>query len=275
MTRTLTCWSCKSSLLVLAAFAVNVSPASATLLHVAYDFALSEKELVLAHPDDHFIEMREAWDQPHQRIAARNMPFIELRNSSNDEDARITEFRISIGDTDFEFSNDMYGEYAIRGDTSSDGVSIESSTVQDNGELLIVNIDGLDPGEVLRFRIEIDPKANDVFPYPDFRTVLFDMNGDDSSDNSKISVVFTQTSPPNDSATLENMLPDYDVEGPQAFYANANMRGHEMEGVDIFPLSDSRLIPEPSSLMLLTFGCIAVLVSSNRLRSSRRMGRTA
>ena len=275
MTRTMTCWSRLSSLFALTALAVNIPSASAALIHVGYEFALSEKELVLAHPDDHAIEMREAWDQPYQRIAARNMPFIELRNTSETEASQITEFSISIGDTDFEFSNDTYGQYAVRGDTSSPGVLISSAMVSDNGELLTVQIEGLDPGEVLRFRIDLDPRDMNAFPHPDFRTVLFDMNGDNSGDNSEITVVFRETTPPNDTVTLHNMLPDYDVDGPQAFIANEAIRAHVMEGVDIFPLDGSQLIPEPSTLLLLTFGCIGSVLMSNRFRFAHHVRRAA
>ena len=257
-----------SSLFALTALAVNIPSASAALIHIGYEFALSEKELVLAHPDDELIQMREAWDQPFHRIAARNMPFIELRNTSETETSQITEFSISIGDTDFRFSNDMYGQYAVRGATSSAGVEIQSSVVSSNGELLTVQIAGLDPGKVLRFRIDIDPKDMNAFPHPDFRTVLFDMNGDNSGDNSELSVVFRDTAPPNDTATLHNMLPDYDVDGPQAFIANQNVRAHVMEHVDIFRLDGSQLIPEPSTLLLLTFGCVGSVLMSSRFRFS-------
>ena len=62
-----------------------------------------------------------------------------------------------------------------------------SSTSGDQLDLTIGG--GLKPGEVVRFKIDLAPDAGtNLYAHPDFRTVLFDMNGKNIYDGNLIQV---------------------------------------------------------------------------------------
>ena len=108
------------------------------------------------------------------------MPVIELTNDANST-APITEFHLTIGDGRFHFSDKVMGELAKLG-SSTPNFSITSSTVNNAGDELVLKIggSGLAPGASLRFKIDLDVDAafrSQFYSRPDYRTVLFDMNG--------------------------------------------------------------------------------------------------
>ena len=80
----------------------------------SFELAISSSELVLEQPDNHVVMHYQSWDSPLQRILERNMPFLEVRNNANST-ANITEVRLTIGDTDFNFTDDMLGRLCRSG----------------------------------------------------------------------------------------------------------------------------------------------------------------
>lgn len=243
------------ALLLAAAVWQSATPAMAQLGDVGFQVSIASKEMVLEHPTDQSVKMFAAWDAPFQRIADRNMPFIEVMNLGGST-GNLTEFSITIGDSDFNFSEEYFGSFIMLGD-STPGFSLSSSSV--DGDELVVSIGngGLAPGEVLRFRIDLDVDAGmeDMFPHPDFRTVLFDMNdmdGNGTSDNSVVTATFANPNNTSETATASAQLMDFTVTGPQAQYFNQSIRPYsQMEGVDIFSLqgiTPATVVPEPTSL---------------------------
>lgn len=222
---------------------------------------ISEKELKLAHPTDMMWDKHLMWDLSFQRMNDRNMPYVELRNTGT---APITEFHMTIGDPRFNFTNDMLGTFALVGSTTP-GFQLTSSTIGGDELVVMIGNGGLPVGELVRFKIDLDadaPNSSGLFEQPDFRTVLFDMNGVQvydsgmpivvsSADNSQMWVVF-------DPATGENLptipvpLPDATVPMPSAIFFNDNPRQWgENDPVRIFSLTGGGIIPEPSSVVLL------------------------
>ena len=242
---------------------------------------ISEKELQLANPDDPMWMKSNMWDLSFQRMNDRNMPYLELLNDLA-SDAPITEFRMTIGDDKFHFANDFMGEYVMLA-ASTLGFDLDSSTA-DNGDELVVKINGgLDPGEVVRFKIDLDVDAayeGQIFPHPDFRTVLFDMNGNNvyegglihfsETDNAQVNVKFEMPGMPPVTvgpATFEDQIVA-DVSGQ--YYNNIYRRYGIMEPVHTFLVGAAgTVVPEPSSLSLGVFGCLGGAVMGVRARRRR------
>jgi len=262
---------CVALLLAVAAWQ-SATPAMAQLGDVGFQVSIASKEMVLEHPHDHSVEMFAAWDAPFQRIADRNMPFVEVMNLGGST-GNLTEFSITIGDSDYNFSDDYFGSLIMLGD-STPGFSLSSSST--NGDELVVSIGngGLAPGEVIRFRIDLDVDAGieGLFPHPDFRTVLFDMNdmdGNGMSDNSVVTATFANPSNTSQTATASAQLMDFGVTGPQAQYFNQSIRPYsQMEGVDVFSLqgiTPATVVPEPTSIGIAS-GLLGAMVLVGRRR---------
>jgi hypothetical protein len=252
------------------------------------EWKMSEKEQVLIDANDMMSMKGVMWDVPAQRRQERNMPFIEVKNQDN-SDANLTEFRMTIGDTRFNFSNEMYADYAMVS-PSSDFLDVSTSST--NGDDLIVKFNGagLAPGELVRFRIDIgiddnQPGLMQIWPHPDYRTVLFDMNGinawgpspmtpmpPDSSDNSMAVGTWTKDGM-SASSLMPVAFPDPTVVGPQAAIFNQFFRPfYVVEDVDIFSaVQVIGVIPEPSSMLLAFIGMTALgLVAHRRSGAGRR-----
>jgi hypothetical protein len=237
---------------------------------------ISEKEKQLVHYDEPEWMKPLMWDIGITRNDYyRNMPTLELSNIAAAGSPDIVQFQMTIGDTRFHFSDAFLGAAAIVGESTMDFDL--TSTISPDGNLLTVNIQkqggtgGVAPGDLVRFRIDIDVDAGLPSPpfymYPDFRTVLFDKNGvqvygadpafpNGAEDNAKASVKFS------DGTTLgPEALPDFTVTGAQNEYFNANYHPRGvMEGVDIFTSGGGPgVIPEPGSAALALLGFLGML----------------
>jgi hypothetical protein len=206
----------------------------------------------------------------------RNSPYIELQNDSTST-SPISEFHITIGDNRFNFGN-VAGttSLAMLGSTTP-GFNLTSSTLNNQGDELVVDIGngGLLPGQTVRFKVKLDVDPAYAATYaasfgaslPDFRTVLFDMNGNnvydnttgkDTSDNSQSWVTFDP-----DGKSSVATFQDETVAAGQ--YFNSNFRPYKaMDAVLIFNLEGSSAVPEPASVVLLVSGLAGVLCIRRR-----------
>jgi hypothetical protein len=251
-----------------------ISPtAFAALGEVGFSVGISEKERVLAHPNNIAIKMSEMWDTSQQRIMSRNMPWIEIVNNGGST-GNLLSLDISIGDERFNFSDEFYGVYVRPGRDAPTG-AIASATTDDGDVLNIVfGNGGLTPGQSLIFQIDIGADSPNLFQQADFRTVLFDMNGFNvydntievgDLDNSVFTAGFVDPQDATMTATEDVRLPDYTVTGIQAGYFNQNRRPYgQMEGIDIFRGDDMTVIPEPASLALAGIAALGLLVLRRR-----------
>lgn len=256
---------------VLAISAASVIATSAKAQN-SWAVSISEKEMKLEHPVDMMWDKWLMWDIGYQRMMCRNMPYIELLNEATSA-APITEFHLTIGDNNFNFAPVEGTKFALLG-SSTPGFDLTSTTLNGLGDELVVTIGngGLLPGQLVRFQINLDVDPAYAAQYsasfgssqPDFRTVLFDMNGlnvytgvqhSSSDDNAKASVVFT---PGGKSNTVA--FPDEVV--PVSQYFNNNLRVYKAsDPVLIFQIGGGTEVPEPSSVALLMLlfsvaGCI-------------------
>jgi hypothetical protein len=261
--------------ILLAAVAISFFsiPAQATITDTDWSLKISEREMAFRPVTDAMAMKTLMWDLPSSRRAARNVPFICLTNES--DTASISQFKMTIGDDQFHFANSLMGMYAKLG-KDTPGVSL-SSTVEDGGDTLLVNFlnGGLAPGATANFQIDIDVDAGlagAIYKHPDYRTVLFDMNGDnyydgagivhdpDSDDNSVVKLTFSMTGMPN-VTTIPEAFPDPSVVDGSAGYVNNNIaRYGDSDPVRAFVLEGGGAVPEPSSAVLGLLGLTAVLV---------------
>lgn len=216
------------------------------------------------------------WDTAEVRRAHRMMPWIEVTNNPTST-GNLTQFRFSIGDTSFHFTDDMMGSYAMAGQLVTlptnvpdlDFSIVSATTVTDKGALpgdeLLVTFGngGLAPGETARFRVFLHADPGNP-TLPDFREIFGNANptntvnpNDDFQTNSVFSAVFADFNDPN--TTLETdsaALADFVIEGPAFFNSNTFLRPYSvMEPVQIFGgvgIGDNGggEIPEPSTVAI-------------------------
>jgi hypothetical protein len=245
----------------------------------SFTLKISEKEMKLEHPTDMMWDKYLMWDLAFQRMNDRNMPYIELANAASST-APITELHLTIGDTRFNFSDDVMGTFAMLGSSTPD-FDITSNTVGGLGDELVVNIGGgLQPGQLLRFKIDlaVDPQfADQFFPHPDYRTVLFDMNGLNvydnlqqlsAADNAMVWVIFDPAIGAN-FETQSVAFQDEIVPGPAANYFNDNYRRDDkLDPVRTFQLTGGQtsVVPEPGCSILASISLLAGMLFTGRSR---------
>ena len=240
---------------------------------------ISEKESQLDHPTDPMWMKANMWDVSYQRMNERNMPVLELTNLQPSDGPDITQIQLTIGDTRFHFADDYLGTFALLGNTTP---GFQLTSTANGGDLLTVNISkqggGLAPGELVRFKIDIDVDAGhpDFFVHPDYRTVLFDMNGiqvydgnvvqNSTADNAQATIKFDDESTAGPVAFIDEI-----VSVPAGEYYNNIYRPYGiMEPVDIFDLSGGTVIPEPSSGLLAMAGLLGGMWLTRRSRREAR-----
>lgn len=232
----------------------------------------SSIEVALAEPDNKDDIMNALWTGWMNQVYEYNMPFIELANEDTDT-LNITEFRFSIGDTNYNFSNEFFnkhktnssgipvtGEYALLGE-STPGIPM-SSSLADGGDTLVISFGngGLAPGQTVRFQVDInadDPSDNDMMYFAPYTEVFFN-NGDDTN-NSLISLAFEGTD-----QEASAFIPDYEV--PNAVSVTTPRPHSVMQMIDPLPgleLTGNR-IPEPGSLALLAIAGLGVAFGRGR-----------
>ncbi len=236
----------------------------------------SEKELKLEHPDSAAWDSWFMGDIGYQRMVERNSPFIELVNDINST-SNITEFHLTIGDNRFNFAP-VDGTSPVKLGRTTPGYSITGSTTN-SGDALVVNIGGtgLKPGEALKFKIKLGIDASFATEYankfgsslPDYRTVLFDMNGfnvydnttnKSDEDNAQAYVLFG-TGEKSDVTVFQ------DQEVAVSQYYNNRLRSGCCcvdDPVQIFQLEGSTAIPEPGSFALAMLGVGSLLSFRSR-----------
>ena len=136
------------------------------------------------------------------RIAGnKNVPTFRLTNKSTS--AEITSFTLTIGDTKFNF--DFHRPYPslLKINPEIGGTFDAPDLVQDKVRVnkMQVNYTDFQPGEFHRFKLDIDPDSKNK--RIDYRSVLFDLGGNSSADNAKVTVNFSN------GKTLSGYLPDY------------------------------------------------------------------
>lgn len=253
------------SMKLLAAFAAMLAIAPATQ---AATINFSNIETILADPDDMLSLNNAKWAGYNVQVYEYNMPFIEVENPS-DATYAIGTFTMTIGDTDFQFSNSFLGlsetnssatpapgEYAATGFSTPD-IDFTSS-VADDGDTLILDFgpDGLQPGEVVRFQVDIDrdPGVSGKSIIAPYTSVFFDEDGgDDTTGNSEIRLDFVDTD-----VFAELTLPNIASSDDVSMFLETVRPYDTMQQVDIHPATPFDIIPEPATAVLAGLAMVGV-----------------
>jgi len=257
----------------LAALATFVSLASDATAQDSWSLRLSEKEGELAHTGDPMWSKWLMWDIGFQRMKDRNSPYFEITNAASSVDP-ITQVHITVGDNRFNFAPVNGSDLVALGSTTP-GFTLSSNTLSNLGDELVVNIGGagLAPGESVRFKVKlgIDPSfaANYAASFgsslPDYRTVLFDMNGinvydgnvvnNSTKDNSQAFVIFDTNIQSNTSTFADETV-------PVGQFFNNNIRAYsQLDPVNLFQLQ-GQSVPEPTSVGLAMLGIMGFFLNS-------------
>lgn len=232
---------------------------------------ISSLETVLAEPDNKTSTGYAAWTGWMTQVYEYNMPFVELANAVTDK--AVSVFRMSIGDTNYRFSNlfsnkamtnswniPVNGEYALLG-TTTPGIDF-STTIEDDGDTLVIDFgpNGLQPGETVRFQVDIDadPGSQGTMMYAPYSSVFFQNGGTDTSNNSVVSVEYIPTG-----ETASATLPNFDV--PNAVSLTTPRPYAVMQMVDVQPdFNIGDPIPEPGAVLIAALASVAMATRSRR-----------
>ncbi len=262
---------------VAAAVLVTLGPVdlrAETAATEAFQVRINEKEMRLATDDAAWIEHLTK-DLGWQRMVSRNMPFVELLNDL-ESSAPIVELRMTIGDTMYHFSDDFLGAFALVGTTTPD-VEIESS-VEDDGSTLVVEIlnGGLQPGDLVRFKIDIDPNdpTGGLADYADYREVMLGATTS-GGDNSAVQVAF-EIDPDDPTWTDWVTFGDATASGQQSYnytsYSNCCCCcGNNQPLDDPYEVTGKiEPVPEPGSIVLCLIGLLGGAAMWRRRSQSAR-----
>lgn len=254
-------------MLVLITTSMFAVSAHAVITDTNWSLKISERETAFRPATDVMAMKSLMWDLPFSRMFARNLPFICLTNES--AAASITEFKMTIGDEQFHFANSLMGMFAKLGkETPGFGIS---SSVADGGNTLVVNFlnGGLAPGKTVDFQFDIDVDAafaSSFYMHPDYRTVLFDMNGDNlyknagivhevsSTDNAKVSLKFEMAGMPSVNVGPVSFDDPSVNDGSAGFVNNQLARYGQNDPIRSFALHGGGVVPEPGSSALALVG---------------------
>jgi hypothetical protein len=250
-----------ASLSALPAHAVPPNPVAFTLSMGPYARTLNALEEFGPMSQQFMdISMEDGWDNPHQRVRARNKPAIMIVNE-NQSVAPLTSFMLTINDPGpfffgtGDFATDSFTGFIQNTIYTDPGVSITGSSLSPDGKTLTVNFNGLVANSKAIFNVDLDTSDPSLFPFPDYRLVLCaPPNGSNGSNGTSsmgatISATFTDaSSPPPNTTTLTDTLPPAASE-PE-FFEHVIRPAKLMEMVehkDVF-------VPEPSALILAFSG---------------------
>ncbi len=169
-------------------------------------------------------------------------PYIDLKNTSVSAD--IVDYKITIGDTSYFWDGARINASSqipeVNLTNVTPGTALDNESPAD--DLIHMTFAGgiFTPGTTLSHRNDIDRDSeqglSEVYTVdqPDFRQVLFDLDGSDDSDNALITLLFS------DGQILSQHLPDY-----TSAQEDSTLKGQSTHN---FPWT---VVPEPSSLALL------------------------
>lgn len=235
---------------------------------ISYQLRLAADEGLIQSPDDPLAAMMAAWQTQYDLQLARNKPFLLLINTSPVSDAELTRFTMTVGKAAYHF--DLADVVAVSSGADANIAITMPGQKAVGGEVIELELSNFTQDAFVLFQIGLAPDADDVFPLSDFRTVLFDANGDDTSDNAVVAASF-ETSDGDNATTLSGPLEDFEVQGP-VFVGPAFHAYETMDHVGVFTHRDEgdllvdRPVPEPSALVELLLGLGGLIACSRRSR---------
>ena len=238
---------------------------------VAFELQISPYARVLdAVGESYFMDVlwEESCDNPHLRVRARNKPAMMLINDSTSV-APITSFTLGIDVSQpYYFSTgdlvtDDFTGFVKNTMYTDAGVSITGSSVSPDGRTLTVNFNGLTAGKKVIFNVDLDASDMNMFPFPDYRSVLFGAPigpGELPTDPGTYAAIFTGGGAAPNTQTLSGQ---FDQMTTTPDFINDVIRPYrEMDKVEITVVTGE--IPEPAAGLLAAAGGLALLAARRR-----------
>lgn len=216
--------------------------------------------------DYYDVKYEEQCDNPHLRVRARNTPAIRIDNFSSTL-APITSVTFTINQGAYIFGSGdggmPFNGYVANSPFTDAGVTITGSSLSQDKKSLTITFDGLERDLKAIFNVDLDLDPNDanaadMFPYPDYRNVLFGApldSGEAPTNPASITINYEggRVIGP---ATLQQI-----TEAP--VYQNAAIRPYGLQDrVDVQTFQ----VPEPSSVALTVAAGVAAVAASRRRR---------
>lgn len=231
------------------------------------DIASSERLLnALGTPEEAEVQHQVSCDNPHYRVRARNKPAIKITNDVG-SGGDLTGFTLRINQAAYLFGEgdtalDGFDQFIKRSAYTDPGVDITGSSLSGDGRTVTVNFSGLSAGKSAIFRVDLDTNDVNLFPFPDFRNVLF---GADSGGGPGTPAVTTATFTAGGMSTTSPETALDPILGQMSFF-EGSVRPYNASDPVIPSGGGGTTIPEPTSVVLLLTGALGAAA----LRRKRR-----
>ncbi len=237
--------------------AVSIVSSAAIAGPVSYELRICEDAYCTLDPGNPAYAQQAANLTQHELFSMRDMPYMQLMNTSPaGSGAELVRFSLTIGD----LMNNQHHFDWIKMIDYSPGISwqfVMPDVVNGNlrSDAIDIVFSGFTPGKIIRFQTDIDNDQGNIDIFTDYRQVLFDLGGNNSSDNALTTAFFSEPGQP--VAVSSNLLPDFAQLGP----TNLGFRlisecGPESVNPYIHAGS-AFVVPEPSTFGLLAMGLVA------------------
>ncbi|HZZ73987.1 MAG TPA: hypothetical protein VFE24_17165 [Pirellulales bacterium] len=249
--------------LALLAAAVGVLGCNATRASadaVGYTVTLAEDPYVIADPTNMGTQMMATWAPQTVLLIERSRPYIEVTNTS--DSANLDSFTITIGKPSL-YSFDYANMISTSPGITYTLVTPTSTPGQISSNEVTLNFTGFAPGDYVRFQTGIVPDAGNPNPYPDYRQIFFDLNGNgNTSDNSMNTAVFS------DGMTVGGHLEDF-TSSLSTIFGPVVYAQHGQDHVIPFSQSFGAAAPEPSAMVLGGLGGLGLILLGWRKTKTR------
>lgn len=242
---------------LLCALAVSASPVVAG--PVSFELRMCEDAWCVLDPTNANFAQQAGNLSQHELFSMRDAPFMQLMNTSPaGSPSEITRFTLTIGDL---FNNQQHFDWSRIIDHSPgitwQFVMPDTANAGQRSDAIDILFTGFTPGKLVRFQTDIDNDQGAVDLFTDYRAVLFDLGGNNSSDNAVASAYFRESGLP--PAVAISRLPDFAQVGPTNLgYRLLSECGPESVNPFI-TAGQAQIIPEPTSVALLACGMLVFL----------------
>lgn len=176
-------------------------------------------------------------------------PYIDVTNTADSAD--IVDYKVTIGDTDYFWDGTRINASSQIPLTDltvvAPGDDLDNAAVDDHVIHMTFAPGIFTPGTTLSHRSDIDADIDagldEIYTenQPDFRTVLFDLDGSDTADNALFTITFS------DGQIIQQALPDWAAADEVTTPITNSTHNFGYITLD-------QVVPEPASLALLSLG---------------------